>query len=878
MKARVCVRTWSLVDALVAPQSTCHSRNHCRQPGGLSASTASSGLRRRAKRRESFWWVVAFHSAILLPAGSSFGAEFNIADGDVAGLIAAIDTANANGEADVINLAVDGTYSLLVSLPSLTSEITINGNGSTVQRDTLAPNFGILATLASGDVKLNDMTIRNGFPRGVANFGRLEANNVTIRDNTAFLDAGGGLVNWSGATLILRHCRIVDNQGSVEDAPFGGGMANLGRAMIEDSVISGNSAPNGGGIFVFDGSELEVLRSTISGNTATDGYGAAIGSIGPAVVTLVNSTISENIGAGNAIGISYSEGSLTLTNCTVTGNQGVGVYSESNTSSINLTNTIIANNGASDCISNSPITDLGYNIDSDGSCISHATSFAADPMLGPLSDNGGPTMTHALLAGSPAINAGDCAGGTITEDQRGVARPQGPACDIGAYEGCTIPNPIPDGDVDSLIQAILCANESVQPSVIHLAEGGTYTLTKPFAANDPFGLPMVIGDLTIQGNGATIERSDASGTPQFSILRIAAHARLVMNALTIRNGISYLPQVVGGIWNQGTLEATEVTVSDNYSSYNTGGITNHPNATLKLSRCVISGNTSGGEDGGGPGGILNYGNAIIEDSSILDNHNLFGTTCGAISNVGTLSLIRSVVAGNSNFFGGGICAHAGSLSAENSTISSNISLEGGAVLLGGNVTVNMSHCTIAGNDVSGIFAEVGLSGDVTLSNTVVADNGSGDCVGLGTDIDNGHNIDSDGSCISHATSFTADPMLGPLADNGGPTMTHALLAGSPAINAGDCAGETITEDQRGVARPHGPACDIGAFEWEGEIPPGDFNLDGVADLEDLAILQECMNGPAVTPSSDCLVADLSGDGFVDMRDLAEFQTVFGAGQ
>lgn len=87
------------------------------------------------------------------------------------------------------------------------------------------------------------------------------------------------------------------------------------------------------------------------------------------------------------------------------------------------------------------IFDNGYNISEDVACIDESTSFAADPLLGPLQDNGGSTHTHAPLEGSPAIDAipleVEC---TVTEDQRGVARPQGEGCDIGAYEVESVPS------------------------------------------------------------------------------------------------------------------------------------------------------------------------------------------------------------------------------------------------------------------------------------------------------------------------------------------------------------------------------------------------------------------------------------------------------
>jgi len=137
-----------------------------------------------------------------------------------------------------------------------------------------------------------------------------------------------------------------------------------------------------------------------------------------------------------------------LVNCTFSGNSadwyGGGIHSDPD-SNPTLRNTIVANSAAGgDCSGDGAITSAGYNLDSDGTCGFTAEDDLSntDPLLGPLQDNGGPTLTHALLPGSPAIDAisegagGGGYNGAPTTDQRGVSRPQPPGgnCDIGAYE------------------------------------------------------------------------------------------------------------------------------------------------------------------------------------------------------------------------------------------------------------------------------------------------------------------------------------------------------------------------------------------------------------------------------------------------------------
>ncbi len=154
--------------------------------------------------------------------------------------------------------------------------------------------------------------------------------------------------------------------------------------------------------------------------------------------TLTDSTVSDNEAVDSGGGISNSR-ELTLTNSTVSGNTaddyGGGIGNNVGTAS--LKNTIVANNTAAidnDCTG--MINSNGYNLDSDGTCNLTGPGDLpnTNPNLGPLADNGGSTQNHALLAGSPAIDAGspDCP--PPATDQRGVVRPQGVACDIGAFE------------------------------------------------------------------------------------------------------------------------------------------------------------------------------------------------------------------------------------------------------------------------------------------------------------------------------------------------------------------------------------------------------------------------------------------------------------
>lgn len=292
-----------------------------------------------------------------------------------------------------------------------------------------------------------------------------------VNDNSARLD-GGGIYATDNTTILVEESMLSGNQGYL-----GGGIANHGTLTINRSTFKENGAGNAAGLFNGEGRAF-LTDVTFSGNIAT--YGGAMENFGAtsyltnvtfdknisfeygggiydaaALTTMTNVTFSENIARlGGGL---YSDTSISsLTNVTFSDNYasveggGDGIYYKAMDPSNKLTlkNTLLANDvGGEDCAvasaSINNITSAGYNIASNNSCNAYFTQPTdqtnVDPLLDPLAANGGFTWTHDLQNGSPAIDKAQCLT-QVPTDQRGVARPQGVGCDIGAVERKTLEN------------------------------------------------------------------------------------------------------------------------------------------------------------------------------------------------------------------------------------------------------------------------------------------------------------------------------------------------------------------------------------------------------------------------------------------------------
>jgi len=319
--------------------------------------------------------------------------------------------------------------------------------------------------------------------------------------------------------------------------------------------------------------------------------------------------------------------------------------------------------------------------------------------------------------------------------------------------------------------------------VIELAKGATYTLDS--VDNGINGLPAITTEITINGNGATIERSSAGGTPAFRFFLLNSGANLTLNNLTLSNGRTETNSDGGAI---------RVSVS--------GSVLNLNNSTL-------------------------IGNTATSSSSPF---NAFGGAI-AVKSGATANVTNSTISGNSAYSGGGGIGNQGTLSIFGSTITGN--------------TADMTGVDPTDGNGGGVSQR---SGTTTVRNTIIAGNADDSTTTEHPDVSGaftsgGRNLigKSDGSTGFGGTDQVGtiaaplDPLLSALANNGGPTQTHALDTGSPAIDAiptgslrssaaqpANCTHDSLdlansSFDQRGVYRADGvntgAACDIGAFEY-----------------------------------------------------------------
>ena len=576
----------------------------------------------------------------------------------------------------------------------------------------------------------------------------------------SYTTAGRLTINGNGATIERSHAvgtpdfrileiesngRLTLNQvmltnGKASDS--GGAIANRGSLTLNTSTIYGNTALNDGGAIWTPGG-VSLRNSTISGNTVTAPLTSRAGGIfsDHGDIYLLFSTVAFNTGA--AADNLYGTGITSFRNSLVVGDEG---HTNETYNHYAVTNTIVGSN---------------------------------DNLLLGLADNGGTTLTHMLASESRArdfVPGGSCtdfAGVAVTADQRGMPRPMGNSCDAGAVE--TVCPSMPDviGTTDDLKVAIDIANCNPADNVIDLEPGATYTLIdRDNTALGGTGLPEIKQTVTINGNGAIIERSGAEGTPDFRIFTVATGATLNLNDLIVRGGRG---QVGGGML------------------IDTGG-------HVTITNSAFDGNDATGDRSPVPttsalgGAIYNRGTLAITGSSLTNNTSDGGAYAGSAAGIYNYN-------------------HA-SLQVTNSTFSNNRATgSGGAIVNAVTAMAVITNATFAENTADsgdGIYN----SGTVTINNSIFADASStGDCYSYGTATVN-YSLIADHSCgVSGGVNgnLTGDPELGDL--TGSPAY-YPLAFDSVALNAGSNAliPAGVTTDITGSPRIFSGIVDMGAYE------------------------------------------------------------------
>lgn len=859
----------------------------------------------------------------------------------------------------------------------------------------------------SGTVTITGSTIAENSTEGDHSHGAAIAaehgGTLTVTDSritgnsTGGDDADGGGIYAISNDILITNSTISDNRTSSQQAGGGGILSHVGNVTIVDSTVSENRtsgmSAKGGGINVDGGGTLDVSYSTISGNTTTGDF-ADGGGIYARIIILTNSTVSGNQTFGensDGGGIFTGSGNTTLTSTTVANNSTAGVdangggiylFDSAYDPTLTLQNTIIAGNtiGAGSTNPdlqpdpNAPL-DVDYTLISDtsGLSLAHLFSIGAgsgnlvnmDPLLAPLNAYGGSTRTHALMAGSPVIDAGDPAivFNASEFDQRGApfvrvvdGGVNGLRSDMGAFERLDLSGTLvvdialdeQDGDFSvgdlSLREAVELANGSDVDTIAF----------DPIVFSTPQTIALTLGEiviggteLTIDGPGLELLTIDAQQDSRIFLMvgelsDVTLHGLTLTGGMTTGNGIVFADVTYNGgaILKSGlgtlTIEESLLTGNSTLGERALGGAV-YSLSQVELIDSTVSNNLTVGDRSGGGGVATLTGNVIVVNSTLSGNSTLgvFSQGGGIHTGIGDITLINSrlvnngtsgdsspgggirtgqtglsgmvtiidsVISGNRTLgersYGGGIRTYADDVSVTNSTLSDNSTVgyqAGGGAIRTSSGPVTLSNSTISGNSTAGTLASGGgistLSGEVSLnSSTVFANSTSGylahgggifvadfsddptmtiqNSIIAGNTVAAGNTnpdvladpdaiFDVDYSLIGNTSGLTApqlfvittfgngnigddDPELGPLAYNGGPSETHALLAGSPAIDTGDPAlvFNAMEYDQRGdpfvrVADGgvNGVRTDMGAYERQ-SVPDPSLIVDTAVDESD----------------------------------------------
>jgi Bacterial Ig-like domain (group 3)/Matrixin/Right handed beta helix region len=710
--------------------------------------------------------------------------------------------------------------------------VTISGGETNdTSGDALFNGVGVFQVDSGVEANLSGLTITEGYATnggGINNGGTLTVADSTIEHSSASNDGGG--INNTG-TLTVTDSTIENSRAN----NGGGGIDNSGSLTVADSTVAGNGAGNGGGID--NSGSLTVADSTVAGNGS--GNGGGIDNLG--TLTAVNATIAYNFNGGG--GLNDETGSTTILDNTIVALNTNGNYAPDDITGVPVssasTYNLIGTGGS------------GGLVDQSTDPAPHNQVGVANPGLAADSaNNGGPTQNIALLPGSPAIGAGSVALAdeySLTTDQRGAgfSRIVNGTVDIGAFESPVFGTPTHytvnvatdndptsggsgSGTIGDLRYCITQANANTN-SAGSLITFDSTVFNETITLTSTLELSEAPWPEVIQGPYANVVTISGNNAVQVFVVGGATTATL--SDLTISRGFADGADANidasfrgAGIDNFGSLIVTGCTIADNADSAGLfgGSIVNEggPFPVLTVTDSTIEGNSDGG--------ILNMNMATVTDSTIVDNSGGYG----GIYSFGFLTVTNCTIADEVNgngANGNGVFIQGGPVILTNSTITENSGDGFDANISDSSTYMRINDCTITHNSSGGIAVSAGVL-TLTLDNSMVALNTDSGAADLQVEdpsslVANNNLVGVDGTGTQTGVDGNivgVDPLLGPLANNGGPTETIALLPGSPAIGAGsvalavDANGNPLTTDQRGEPRIVDGNVDIGAFEGQVE--------------------------------------------------------------
>ncbi len=714
-----------------------------------------------------------------------------------------------DGGAGILAVSDSGTDAL--GSYSYSSAVTIS-DSTIADNETAASGGGIVVT--SGPDQSGNAT------------NALTVTNSLISGNQAGLDGGGIVISDTQAVFLLEDSTVSGNTALAGEMngqqSFGyGGIASTGIATIRNSTISGNSAstPRGHGGGIGNDGTMTIIGGAVRDNQAT--FAGGIYNSPNGTLTTTDVTIEDNR-AQYAGGGLRNDGTLMISGGTIGTNSVTGTPNEPEKVDDLARGGGILNLGTL-TISNG--TQIRGNIAYFGGGIANTacTLATTDSKTNEVLPFGGTRLPGQVSLTDVTLgeNVATLWGGAIANE--GALNINSATLDANAtfaernLEGV-------DTDDQTLI---INANKIGLGAAI--ANGIEHRLTGR-AMSQRCETGAALADITTTIEDSTISQNVAA----LGAGGIANYATLTLsNTEVLRNRAG---EFAGGLFNTGAMHVSEGMVAENQAETSfAGGL--HNSADLTITASIIRDNIAADDGGGISSGDtssdlpdylidLDQGRPLARltliDSTLAGNQtDADGGGLFMLGDDSSATVQRSTISRNrADKSGGGLSINA-ALNLSNVTISGNTAaLQGGGIFVEAGGTVDADFVTITANQLASTNptgAQIANDGQLRLRSSILFHSGTGPACGSQL-ISLGANLLAAGCASPTASDIVdADPLLGTLAGNGGPTFTHALAANSPAIDAGD---DTVCPptDQRAAPRPAGDGCDIGAFEAGSSAP------------------------------------------------------------